>query len=323
MSFETSSGNAVPRWHKMLKMSRINKSDISWEGHLSLFVAYVIFGLSAPIAKMAMSADGIDAQSLTFFRVTGACLLFWGASLFLPRERVSKKDLLLLLGASVFGIVLNQMSYITGLSKTSPVDASLIATLGPVVTMLISAAYLKEPISFKKVFGVLTGAAGVILLVLTGKHLLTGESHLVGNLLCLSSSLFFAIYLVVFRDLIRKYSPVTVMKWMFLFATLLCLPVCYNNIRTVDYAALRPATYAQIAYVVVGATFIAYFLLPIGQKRLRPTIVSMYNYIQPLVSAFVAVAMGLDAFGWDKAAATVLIFAGVYIVTQSRARQNA
>lgn len=298
----------------------IKTGDTSFKGHFSLLVAYIIFGLSAPIGKSAMMDGGIDPLSLTYFRMIGGAVLFWIASLLAPRERVDKKDMLLLLGASLFGVIINQICYIGGLSQTSPVDASLIATLGPIITMLVAAVYLKEPITLTKVLGVLVGAAGVLLLILTGMSALHGEGQLSGNLLVLASGLSFAIYLTVFRDVVRRYSSFTIMKWMFLYATLICAPLCYGHVSAIDYSSLSAATYWKIAFVVCCATFISYMLLPVGQKRLRPTIVSMYNYLQPIVSSGVAVAMGLDIFGWSKGASTVLVFLGVYIVTRSKSR---
>ena len=298
----------------------VKRWDASLKGHLSLLVAYIIFGLSAPIAKSVMMQGEVDPLSLTFFRMAGASLLLWSVSPFAPRERVNRKDLLLLLGASVFGVATNQICYIVGLSKTSPVDASLIVTLGPIITMLIAAVYLKEPITFKKVLGVFVGASGVLLLILTGIETLNGASHTMGNLLCLASSLSFAIYLTVFRDVIRRYSSITVMKWMFLYAVIICAPFCYRNVSGIEYETLSAVVWLQIAFVVCCATFISYLLLPVGQKRLRPTIVSMYNYTQPVVSSVVAVTMGLDVFGWSKGVSAVLVFLGVYIVTRSKSR---
>jgi len=297
----------------------IKTGDFSIKGHSALFIAYIIFGLSAPIGKSALM-HGIDPLSLVFFRVAGATVLFWTASLFTPQERVHKKDLLLLLGASIFGAVINQLSFIKGLSMTSAIDVSLLATLGPIITMVVAAFYLKEPITFKKVLGVLVGAAGVILLIFTGTHLISGETHTTGILLCLLSSLSFAVYLTVFRDVVRRYSSITVMKWLFLFAAIICAPICYPNVSAINYGALNPSTWWKVAFVVCCATFITYMLLPIGQKRLRPTIVSMYNYIQPIVSSGLAVSMRLDTFGWEKAISALLVFLGVFIVTQSKSR---
>jgi drug/metabolite transporter (DMT)-like permease len=110
------------------------------------------------------------------------------------------------------------------------------------------------------------------------------------------------------------------MKWMFLFATVYSFPVCWHDISVVDYIGLSSDLYLNIGYIVVFATFIAYLLIPVGQKLLRPTVVSMYNYLQPLVSSFLAVILGMDAFGWTKSIAAMLIFLGVYIVTQRTSR---
>ena len=110
------------------------------------------------------------------------------------------------------------------------------------------------------------------------------------------------------------------MKWMFLYSTIFSLPFCWRDINIIDYKTLPVKTWFEIIYVVVFATFISYFLIPVGQKYLRPTIVSMYNYVQPVVSSIVAVVIGMDIFGWKKALAALLVFLGVYIVTQSKSR---
>jgi len=88
----------------------------------------------------------------------------------------------------------------------------------------------------------------------------------------------------------------------------------------VDYAALAPRTWAGIGYVVVCSTFLSYFMVPIGQRYLRPTVVSMYNYVQPVVAVLFSVAIGLDSFGFTKAAAALCVFAGVWLVTKSKSR---
>jgi len=189
--------------------------------------------------------------------------------------------------------------------------------------MIIAALYLREPITGKKILGVVVGAAGALLLILSGAHLVsgrTGSGSVSGDLLCLFAQLSFATYFVVFKKLISRYSPVTLMKWMFLYATACCLPFGYSDLKAVGWAELGWADYAQIAYVVLGATFLAYLLMPIGQKNLRPTVASSYNYVQPLVATLVAVSLGMDTFGWLKGVAVLLVFAGVYIVTISKSR---
>jgi drug/metabolite transporter (DMT)-like permease len=285
-----------------------------------LFTAYIIFGLNTPISKAVLSSGEVSAMALTFYRFAGAMALFWVASLFTKKEHVSLRDIFFLLIASVFGILVNQMLFIVGLSLTSPIDASVITTLSPVLTMILAAFFLKEPITWKKVMGVFIGAAGALLLILNSNTVGHGNTSLAGNLLCIASSLSFAIYLTAFKKLISRYSPVTSMKWMFLFATICSTPLCWNDITSVNYLAIPVAISLRIAYVVVFATFISYLFIPIGQKVLRPTVLSMYNYLQPIVSSLLAVALGMDLFGWTKGAATFLVFLGVYVVTQSKSR---
>ena len=295
--------------------------DRNLRGHIALFVAYIIFGLNTPIAKNILIHEEVcSAFALTFYRIGGATLLFWTLSLFTKRESVPFKDLLLLFAASLFGISINQMSFITGLSHTSPIDASVIVTTAPIITMFFAAFFIKEPITWKKAIGVTIGALGALLLIFNNNVAEQQQSHTLGNLLCLLSVFSFGLYLVAFKSIIMKYSPATLMKWMFLFASVCCLPFCWKDITTVKYAEITMDMYLQIIYVVAFATFFAYLLIPVGQKLLRPTIVSMYNYIQPIVSSLVAVALGMDRFGWVKGSATVLVFLGVYIVTTSKSR---
>ena len=293
--------------------------DRNFKGHVALFVAYLIFGLNTPVAKNILEHPEIcSAFALTFYRIGGAALLFWTLSLCTKKEPVPLRDLLMLFGASVFGISVNQMSFITGLSQTSPIDASVIATLAPIITMLLAAFFLKEPVTWKKAIGVVIGASGALLLIFNEDVTEQHVSNFAGNLLCLLSLLSFAVYLTAFKHIILKYSPVTLMKWMFLFASGCCLPFCWKDISTVRYTVVPAEMYLQIFFVVTFATFLAYLLIPIGQKHLRPTIVSMYNYLQPVVSSLIVVALGMDSFGWVKGSATVLVFLGVYIVTTSK-----
>ncbi|MDR1581756.1 MAG: DMT family transporter [Prevotellaceae bacterium] len=294
--------------------------DKNLKGHTALLIAYVIFGLNTPITKAILTHGETSAMALTFYRFSGAAVLFWFASLFAKKERVPVRDIILLNIASLFAILINQMSFIAGLSMTSPIDASVITTLVPVMTMILAAFFLKEPITWKKVIGVFVGASGALLLIFNGNIVSHNLTSIEGNLLCMLSCFAFAIYLAAFKKLIVRYSAITSMKWMFLSATVCSLPFCWHDISAVNYSTIPLNICLRIMFVVIMATFISYLLIPAGQKLLRPTIVSMYNYLQPLVSSFVAVILGMDTFGWIKSFAALLIFFGVYIVTKSKSR---
>lgn len=288
-------------------------------GHIALFVANVIFGVNNPIARTLMP-EVIDPNALTFFRFSGGMVLFWLASFFVKKESVPLKDKGLLLLASVFALTLNQLPFFYGLSLTSPIDASIVVTMLPIATMILAALFLKEPITQMKVIGVLVGASGALLIVFNSAQQSSGAGNMTGNLIVFLAVISFGLYLTLFKNLISRYHPVTVMKWMFLWATFTGLPFCYSSVATVELSALPPNVWLSIGFVVVFATFFGYLLLPVGQKTLRPTTLSMYNYMQPVVASIVAIAIGLDSFGYQQALAGLLVFAGVYIVTQSKSR---
>jgi drug/metabolite transporter (DMT)-like permease len=190
----------------------------------------------------------------------------------------------------------------------------------PILTMILAAIIIKEPITLMKAVGVVVGASGALLLVFSSQMQHTGNGNFWGDLIVFSAAFSFAIYLTVFKDLITRYSPVTLMKWMFLFSTIVSAPFCYKPLMQTDFSLLTANTFWRIGYMVIFATFLGYLLIPIGQKVLRPTTLSMYNYVQPVVASLLAVAIGMDVFGYEKALSGILVFAGVYIVTQSKSR---
>lgn len=262
----------------------------------------------------------MSPYALTFFRLGGGLVLFWLASLFTRREKVARRDLLLLFFASFFSLTFNQLPYFIGLSRTSPIDASIVVTLLPIVTMLLAALILKEPITLLKSIGVLVGASGALLLIFNSPLAQHGQGNIWGDLIVFIGVTSFAIYLTVFKDLITRYSPVTLMKWMFLFGAIVCLPFCYGPLVHTNFAVMTSGEWLRVAYVVIFATFTGYLLIPIGQKVLRPTTLSMYNYVQPVMASLVAVLAGIDHFGYSQALSGILVFSGVYIVTQSKSK---
>ncbi|MDR2466931.1 MAG: DMT family transporter [Prevotellaceae bacterium] len=295
------------------------EGDRNLKAHVALLTAYIIFGLNTPIIKEIFMDGRIAPLAVMFYRIAGAAALFWLASLFTRRERVAAKDFLMLFAASMFGIIGNQAAFVEGLARTSPIDASVITTTAPIMTMLLAALFIREPITWKKAGGVLLGMAGALALIMHESSDRNAAS-LEGNLLCLASVLSFVVYLTAFKPLIRRYSAVTLMKWMFLFALPVGFFMSSDAVTAVDYSALPLSIHLHVAYVVILASFVSYLFIPVGQKYLRPTIVSMYNYIQPLMSSLLAVILGIDTFGPVKAFATLLIFVGVYFVIQSKSR---
>ncbi|MBD5262597.1 MAG: EamA family transporter [Bacteroides sp.] len=297
-----------------------NISDFNLKGHLSMLGANVCWGLMSPVAKLVFASGVIAPIIMVDFRIAGAAMLFWITSLFTPHEHVPAVDKLRLFGAGMIGILLNQGCFIIGVSYTSPGEASLVTTTMPMWVMLLAWLFLKEPITLKKAGGIVLGAAGAIILVLGGTGAIAGgDNPALGDFIVLMAQLSYALYLTIYRNFIKKYSLVTLMKWMFLSATIVGLPSTIGYVRATEWGAISAAEWFGIGYVVFFATYIAYICIMIGQKNLRPTIVGMYNYVQPIVATIVGISLGMDHFSLMKGIAVALIFSGVYLVTISKA----
>lgn len=290
--------------------------------HLSLLLAEVSWGLMAPLGKDAMT-HGITGIDMVSFRVLGGAVLFWITSLFLPHERVSRRDLLLFIGAGLLGLVFNQCCYTIGLSITSPINSSIVTTSMPIFAMVLSFLILKEPLTGKKVGGVLIGCAGAVILVLTSAQAGNAKvGDFRGDLLCMAAQLSFAFYLALFSKLVRRYSVITVNKWMFTYATIFILPFSFRHVAAIDYGAITIETWSETAFVVFVGTYLAYILLMVGQTTLRPTVVSIYNYVQPLVSVTVSVLTGIGVFKPAQGIAIIFVCLGVWLVTKSKSRRD-
>ncbi len=290
------------------------------KGHMAMIVANISWGLMAPFVKTVVLESNINAWNIVAFRVAGAALAFWMASFFIPREKVAPKDLLKLVFAALFGIILNQGVFVLGVSYTSPINASIVTTTLPIIAMIIAAFYLKEPITWKKVAGIIVGACGALIIILNSANGNgSGDLGLKGILLCFMAQFSYAVYFVFFKKVISKYSPITNMKWMFLFSSLIYIPLTWSQITNIEYATLPSSVIGELAFIVLGSTFLSYMMIPIAQKYLRPTVATMYNNVQPIVASIAAVLLQLDYFGWYKTLAILLVFAGVYLVTTSKA----
>ena len=283
------------------------------QGHLFALTANILWGLMAPVGKSALVE--FSALSVTTFRMVGAAACFWLLSLFCKREQVDHRDMLKIFFAALFALVFNQGVYIFGLSMTSPIDASI-------VTMIVAAIYLKEPVTNKKVLGIFVGAMGALILIMSSSNAGSGNGSIMGDLLCLIAQISFSIYLTVFKGLSQKYSPITLNKWMFVYASMCYIPFSYHDVAAIQWVEISTAALLQVGYVVVGGSFLAYICIMTAQRLLRPTVVSMYNYMQPIVASIVTVIVGMATFNMEKGIAIALVFLGVYIVTQSKSRKD-
>ena len=290
--------------------------------HLCLLCSGIFWGLMSPLGKEAM-LHGIDGIDLVSFRVLGGAVLFWITSFFVEREHIPVRDIVRLAGAGLLALVFNQCSFTIGLSITSPSNASIMATSTPIFAMILSFLILHEPITVRKAGGVALGCIGACIIILTSAS--SGDSrvgNIWGDLLCVSAQLSFALYLSLFKPLISKYSLITVNKWMFTWRTVLIWPFSVGHVMDIDFASVPASAWWETAYVVVFGTYLGYICMTVGQKILRPTVVSVYNYVQPVVAVSVSLMLGLAVFKGVQALAAALVFVGVWLVVRSKSRRD-
>ncbi len=298
-----------------------DKAYSKWQGHLAVFTAYLIFGFNIIVCKDLTSSTFISPIGIFLLRALGAGSLFWLLSLVTPREHVPPRDMLRIFCASVLGFFLAQLSFLMAIPMVTPMESALMSTMGPVVTMLVAAVAIHEPLTPKKICGVAVSLAGIVYLILTSVSGGLG-GNLAGFILLVVNIVTFSAYLGIFRPLINRYSVVTFMKWIFLFAFILAFPLGIGSIMSAPWPEIPAKWYGELAFLVVLATFVTYYLIPFGQKIIRPTLVSLYNYVQPIVAIGVSIALGMDSLTLPKILATVMVFGGVYIVSRSRAASD-
>lgn len=292
-------------------------------GHLACFIAYAIFGINIVVCKDLTSSSLISPVGLYSIRAICAAAIFWLISLFTPKEKVEKQDFIKLLAASVTGFLVPQLSFLMASPITTPMGCSIITATQPIYTMFIAAWALKEPITLKKAGGVALSFAGILFLIFSSMGgSMGGETHPLGIVLMIINSIVFALYLGLFKPLISKYSVVTYLKWIFLFATVMTLPTSAPEILSIDFGAIPAQFLLELAYLIFCATVLSYFLIPIGQRNIRPTLVSMYSYFQPLIATGLSIILGIEALGWEKIASAVMVFAGVILVSRSKSANN-
>jgi len=286
--------------------------------------AYAIFGFNIISCKDIAQAGVISPLALFSLRAGGATILFWIISIFLPSEKMPSIDIIKIAGASVLGLIGPQITFLFAITMTTSIDTSVLGSFTPIWTMFIAAIVLKEPLSFKKVCGVAVSFLGAMLLIYNSISMGGGADRTrpLGVVLLFFNTLSFALYLGIYRPLLAKYSVINFMKWSFLWAFLLTFPFSFSGLATADYAGMSGKVIAEIAFVIVFATCVAYFLIPFGQKRLRPTIVSLYTYLQPIIACVISIYIGMDMFTWQKLLGALCVFAGVWLVNQSRAATN-
>lgn len=284
--------------------------------HLALFAVAVIYGLNYSIAKDVMPGY-IKPLGFILLRVLCATLLFWITARFVIREKIERKDHLRLMASGLFGVATNQMLFFSGLNITTPINAAVMMTTNPILVLVLSAIVLREKLTWSRILGIALGIMGALFLITKGGEVLDifdAEKSL-GNLLVFLNAASYGAYLVVVKPLMARYSPITVVKWVFTYGLLMVIPFGGVDFMSVGWNQLPWMIILKMGFVVIGTTYLAYLFNVFALKTVTSTTVSFYIYLQPLIAAMAAIAMGRDTLNGIIVTSAALIFTGVYFVS--------
>ena len=284
---------------------------------LAAFGATAIYGMNHTIAKVVMP-HYIGPFGFIMLRVVGACILFWLVSFFIPKETIERKDFLRIAFTALFGMCINMLMFFKGLQLSTPINSGVIVTLTPIIILILSAFFLKEKLTRFKFLGIVLGFIGALLLILYGNSnkVINAPDISLGNTMLLINAVSFGAYLVMVKPLTKKYSTVTLMKWMFLLGVIYTFPFTITEFIEVSWKTLPFEAIWRIGFVIVGTTFLTYMFNVYALKTLPATTIGAFTYLQPIITIVYAVITGNDILDGVKILACLLVFLGVYLVSK-------
>jgi len=291
------------------------------KAHLSIIGANLLFGVNYAIAKGIMP-NYLKPNGFTLLRILTAFILFYLLSAFFKKEKIQREDYPRFIAAGLLGVAFNQFLFLNGLNFTSPIDSAIIVTINPILVMIIASMAIGENITIKRIFGLIVGASGALLVILNRGVISFSSEHFLGNLMVFLSTFSYAGYLVVAKPLMQRYDPITVMKGVFFVGLIFITPFGLRELVNTSLATIPASIWGSILFVLLGSTFLAYLLMSWGLRNVRATTVSIYNYSQPVIAAFVAVIIGQDTIDAPKIIAVILVFIGVYLVSRPTLRKS-
>jgi drug/metabolite transporter (DMT)-like permease len=288
---------------------------------LAATLVSIIYGVTFTIAKDVMPKY-VEPFGFILMRVGGSMLLFWIITPFFSTEKIEKQDFPRIIAAAFFGVALNMLTFFKGLSYTSPIMGAVLMVTTPMIVLVLSALLMKERMQNRKIYGLILGLIGTVFLILYGKSVINASNATLGNILVFINAVSYGFYLIIVKKLMDKYNAFTFVKWIYTFGFLMVLPFGWSEFQAVDFTNIPMDIFWKIGFVVVFSTFLTYLLNLVSMRELKPTTVAVFIYLQPLFATIFAVSLGKDDVTWVKIISAVLIFTGVYLVTQKRVKSE-
>ena len=288
---------------------------------LAATIVSIIYGVTFTIAKDVMPKY-VQPFGFITLRVGGSMLLFWLITPFFSTEKIEKQDFPRIIAAAFFGVALNMLTFFKGLSYTSPIMGAVLMVTTPMIVLVLSAILMKERMQNRKIYGLILGLIGTIFLIIYGKSVINASNATLGNILVFINAVSYGFYLIIVKKLMDKYNAFAFVKWIYTFGFLMVLPFGWSEFQAVDFTNIPVDIFWKIGFVVVFSTFLTYLLNLVSMRELKPTTVAVFIYLQPLFATIFAVSLGKDDVTWVKIISAVLIFTGVYLVTQKKSFQS-
>lgn len=290
-------------------------------GNLCMLIAALFWGLNVSVTKALIPME-MTADAITVVRLIGGAVLFWFASAFVKCESIQRSDWLkLLLGGFVglFGFI---YLFITSLRYGSAIDISIIMTLPPIFVILIGVVFLHRRPGWMEYAGVVVSFAGAAIVILGGAdQTKNGSDNILGDLLAVASTICYAFYLTILEEPTKKYKPVALLRWIFLFAAIPALFLLPGFDKIPLLHTHKAIPWIEIGFILLCPTFIAYFLVQPAMKRIGSELVSIYQYLLPVFATISAVLMKIDRLRWIQVIAMVVIVVGMLLTTFGKRRR--
>ncbi len=299
----------------------------TFRAHLALAALNIMYGMNYLVAKGLMP-NRIEPSALAILRIGGAAF-FFSLITITTREKIAKKDWPRLILCGIFGLGINPLCSMNGLNLTSPVDASIIMTATPLLTLIFGAYILKEPITKQRMLGIFLGALGAILLTYLSAKDNNNRATALGNIIIGGSATSFALYLVLVKPLLQKYQVFTIISWVFLFGFLFALPIGTPQLIATDFGVFSTQNWMSLIYTIIFPTILANLLNVFALQYVRPATSGSYIYAQPVIAMILVAVMGYfvaNSYQGEittaKLACSILVFAGVYLISTKKKQQS-
>lgn len=281
-------------------------------GNLLILIASIFWGVNISATK-ALIPDWMTANGITAVRLIGGCALFWIVSLFMRNDKIARRDWVRLVIGGALGLFMFIFLFVTSLRFGNAIDISIIMTLPPMFVILIGILFRHKRPSWLEYIGVAVSFAGAAVVILAGGTGKSGSDNLLGDLLAVASTLCYAIYLVILERPTQTYRPVSMLRWVFLFAAIPALLLIPGMQHEQILHTVKATPWVEIGFILVCPTFLAYFLVPPAEKRIGSELVSLYQYLLPVFATISAVIMGIDRLKWIQVLAMAIIIVGMVL----------